>query len=102
MTWTAAGLPVNRGQKAVSLERQVRMFRRVEGPGPYYDRAQKEGPAFADGYRRLLADTGSMTSEEVAQKHLGVDLASRDFWDAAVKRILADVEPFVTQARDAG
>jgi len=67
-----------------------------------YDRAQKEGPAFADGYRRLLADTGSMTSEEVAQKHLGVDLANRDFWDAAVERILADVEPFVNQARDAG
>jgi oligoendopeptidase F len=65
-----------------------------------YDRAQSEGASFADRYRDLLADTGRMTSEEVAQKHLGVDLTRREFWDAAVDRILADVDPFVNLASE--
>jgi len=63
-----------------------------------YDRALKEGPAFAKDYRALLADTGNMTTEEVAQKHLGVDLTKEDFWADAVKRSLMDVEKFVDLA----
>jgi oligoendopeptidase F len=65
-----------------------------------YDRAQSEGASFADRYRDLLADTGRMTSEEVAQKHLGVDLTRREFWDAAINRILADVDRFVKLASE--
>jgi pepF/M3 family oligoendopeptidase len=60
-----------------------------------YDRAIKEGKAFAQNYRNLLADTGRMTTEEVAQKHLGVDLTKEDFWRDAVARVCADVGPFV-------
>jgi oligoendopeptidase F len=60
-----------------------------------YDRAIKEGKAFANSYRALLADTGRMTTEQVAQKHLGVDLSKPDFWRDAVSRVLANVEPFV-------
>lgn len=60
-----------------------------------YDRAVKEGASFARNYRELLADTGSMTTEEVAMKHLGVDLTKSDFWRDAVARALADVDPFV-------
>jgi oligoendopeptidase F len=60
-----------------------------------YDRAVKEGKAFANSYRALLADTGRMTTEQVAQKHLGVDLSKPDFWRDAVSRVLANVEPFV-------
>lgn len=63
-----------------------------------YDRAIKEGKAFAKSYRALLADTGRMTTEEVAKKHLGVDLAKPEFWRDAVSRVLADVEPFVKLA----
>jgi len=63
-----------------------------------YDRAIKEGPAFAKDYRALLADTGNMTTEEVAQKHLGVDLTKEDFWADAVKRSLMDVDKFVNLA----
>ena len=66
--------------------------------GGVYDRAKKEGPAFADKYRALLADTGSMTTEEVAKKHLGVDLTKEDFWNDAVARSLADVDEFVKLA----
>lgn len=61
-----------------------------------YNRAMVEGKAFAKSYRALLADSGRMTTEEVAKKHLGVDLTQEDFWDMAVNAVLADVDEFVT------
>ena len=66
--------------------------------GGVYDRAKREGSAFADKYRALLGDTGSMTTEEVAAKHLGVDLTKEEFWNDAVNRSLADVDEFVKLA----
>lgn len=63
--------------------------------GGIYDRARKEGAAFADAYRGLLADTGSMSCEQVARKHMGVDITGQDFWNDAVARSLADVDEFV-------
>ncbi|MDD3731505.1 MAG: M3 family oligoendopeptidase [candidate division Zixibacteria bacterium] len=66
--------------------------------GGVYDRAKKEGASFADKYRALLADTGSMTCEQVAQKHLGVDLTRDDFWVDAVNRALANVDQFAKLA----
>jgi pepF/M3 family oligoendopeptidase len=60
-----------------------------------YDRAVREGSAFAKNYRELLADTGSMTTEDVAKKHMGVDLTKEEFWRDAVARSLADVDAFV-------
>ncbi|MFH1687913.1 MAG: M3 family oligoendopeptidase [bacterium] len=66
--------------------------------GGVYDRAKKEGAAFADKYAALLADTGNMTTEAVAKKHLGVDLSKEDFWVDAVNRSLADVGEFVKLA----
>ncbi len=62
--------------------------------GGIYDRAKKEGQAFADKYRALLADTGSMTTEDLAAKHLDVDLTTGQFWDDAVNRVLIDIEPY--------
>ena len=63
-----------------------------------YDRALKQGPSFAKDYRALLADTGSMNTEDVAQKHLGVDLTKEGYWKDAVNRVMADIEPFVRLA----
>ena len=40
-----------------------------------------------------------MTTEEVAQKHLGLDLTTNVFWDAAVDRVLKDIDPFIELAR---
>lgn len=60
-----------------------------------YAQAKQEGAGFADRYRALLADTGSMTSEQVAMKHLGVDLTKTDFWSRAVGLALADGNKFV-------
>ncbi|GAB6988017.1 M3 family oligoendopeptidase [Paenibacillus pini] len=61
-----------------------------------YGRAMQEGAAFADKYDALLQDTGSMTVEELAQKHLGADLTVRDFWQSAVDLSVADVEQFLS------
>jgi pepF/M3 family oligoendopeptidase len=61
-----------------------------------YDRAIKEGKSFAQNYRALLADTGRMTTEEIAKKHLGANLSKEEFWVDAVNRVLADIGPFET------
>ncbi|MCX6826288.1 MAG: M3 family metallopeptidase [candidate division Zixibacteria bacterium] len=63
-----------------------------------YNRAKNEGSSFAPHYRALLADSGRMTSEQVAMKHLGVDITKSDFWNEAVERALADIDPFVKLA----
>jgi pepF/M3 family oligoendopeptidase len=66
--------------------------------GGIYARAKQEGEVFADKYRGLLIDTGSMTCEEVAEKHLGVDLTTGEFWNSAVARALEDVDKFIELA----
>ncbi|WP_427052408.1 M3 family oligoendopeptidase [Paenibacillus sp. TC-CSREp1] len=60
-----------------------------------YARAQQEGTAFADKYDDLLRDTGRMTVEQLAQKHLGADLTQADFWQAAANLAIADIEQFM-------
>jgi pepF/M3 family oligoendopeptidase len=63
-----------------------------------YQLAKTEGRAFAEKYRALLADTGSMTAEQVAKKHLGVDLTKENFWQEAVDNALADIPLYVKLA----
>lgn len=60
-----------------------------------YARAKAEGPTFAAKYDALLEDTGRMTVEDLAKKHLNVDLAAPDFWREAVGVSVADVEQFL-------
>lgn len=60
-----------------------------------YAQAQREGAAFAAKYDALLRDTGIMTVEELAAKHLGVDLKSPGFWREAMSLAIADVEAFL-------
>lgn len=60
-----------------------------------YARAKEEGAGFAKRYRELLADTARMRVEDLAQKHLGVDLTKPDFWEAAVQLSIDDVEEFL-------
>jgi pepF/M3 family oligoendopeptidase len=69
--------------------------------GGVYDRAQTEGKAFAGKYRQLLAETGSMQTEDLAKKHLDVDLTGTNFWKAAVDRALADIDDFVELTKGA-
>lgn len=65
-------------------------------------RARSEGPGFAAAYARLLQDTGTMTCEELAQRHLGEDLTQPAFWEAAVDRVLEVVPRFTRAAAQAG
>lgn len=60
-----------------------------------YGRALKEGPAFAGKYVDLLRDTGQMTVEDLAWKHLGVDLTQPDFWQEAVDLVQSDIREFL-------
>ena len=60
-----------------------------------YARALEEGPAFAERYVELLRDTGRMTVEELAQKHLGVSLEAPDFWRSAVALCVQDIQTFL-------
>ena len=63
-----------------------------------YHRAKEEGPSFVDRYAALLRDTGSMTTEDLARKHLGVDLTGPAFWEETLDRVLRDVDDFVALA----
>jgi len=63
-------------------------------------RARSEGPGFAAAYARLLQDTGTMTCEELAQRHLGEDLTRPSFWEAAVDRVLEVVPRFTRAAAE--
>jgi len=60
-----------------------------------YAKALEEGKAFEQKYIALLKDTACMSVEDLAQKHLGVDLTKRDFWEQAVKLSTKDVEEFL-------
>ncbi|WP_082235038.1 M3 family oligoendopeptidase [Halobacillus massiliensis] len=60
-----------------------------------YAIAVKEGTAFEDSYISLLQDTGRMTVEELADKHLGADLTQTEFWEEALKLCIKDVEEFM-------
>ena len=54
--------------------------------------------AFGDGffarYEALLRDTGRMTAEDLAAKHLDVDLAEPDFWRATLNRLESRIDAF--------
>ncbi|MBI2812073.1 MAG: oligoendopeptidase, partial [Candidatus Melainabacteria bacterium] len=57
-----------------------------------YEISKKKGPAFADQYDALLRESGMMSSEDLAKKHLGVDLTQPDFWQQAASGVLNDID----------
>ncbi|MBP2077964.1 M3 family oligoendopeptidase [Oceanobacillus polygoni] len=61
-----------------------------------YAYAKEKGGSFEDDYIALLRDTGRMTVEELAQKHLNVDLTKADFWESAIGLCVEDVEEFLS------
>ncbi|WP_099221498.1 M3 family oligoendopeptidase [Listeria costaricensis] len=60
-----------------------------------YHKALEAGKSYEDDYIALLKDTGAMSTEELAQKHLHVDLTKPTFWEDAVKLAAADVDEFL-------
>lgn len=60
--------------------------------------ARSEGAGFPDRYDRLLRDTGLMTVEALAERHLGISLEEPAFWREAMKQVAADAEAFAVLA----
>lgn len=54
----------------------------------------KNPEGFEDKYIALLRDTGSMKVEDLAMKHLQVDITKQDFWEAGITLMEKDVEEF--------
>ncbi|APS42607.1 Oligoendopeptidase F [Weissella jogaejeotgali] len=50
---------------------------------------------FEEAYISLLRDTANMTTEELAKKHLGVDLTKPDFWQAGADLVKKDIDEFL-------
>ncbi|WP_047982986.1 M3 family oligoendopeptidase [Ornithinibacillus californiensis] len=61
-----------------------------------YAYAEKSNRSFEDDYIALLRDTGRMNVEDLAMKHLNVDLTKPDFWEDAIALCVRDVEEFVS------
>ena len=60
-----------------------------------YSQAAKEGPSFAAKYVALLRDTGSMKVEDLAKRHLNVDLSQTEFWQAAIDSALSELDEYL-------
>ncbi|WP_047982187.1 M3 family oligoendopeptidase [Ornithinibacillus contaminans] len=61
-----------------------------------YAYAQKSDASFEDAYIALLRDTGRMNVEDLAMKHLQVDLTKPNFWEDAIALCVKDVEEFLS------
>ncbi len=59
----------------------------------------RESGDFEQKYIALLKDTGAMNVDELAKKHLGVDLTRIDFWQGAIDRLNRDIEEFLKLAK---
>ena len=55
----------------------------------------KNPDGFEEKYIALLRDTGSMKVEDLAAKHLNVDLTKPAFWEAGIELMKKDAEEFI-------
>ena len=60
-----------------------------------YAKASQHADGFEDQYIALLRDTASMTTEELAKKHLDTDLHQATFWQAGIDMVLKDIAIFM-------
>ncbi|MCL6573011.1 MAG: M3 family oligoendopeptidase [Bacillus sp. (in: Bacteria)] len=65
-----------------------------------YAQALVEGKGYEEKYIALLRDTASMSVEDLAQKHLQVDLTQKDFWEKAVRTCLDDIDEFLELTKE--
>ena len=67
-----------------------------------YAQREKLGADFFPSYKALLRDTGRMTAEEVAKKHLQVDLREPEFWNRSLDVVSAKILQFEKVLADTG
>lgn len=61
-----------------------------------YAQALKQGSDFEKKYIALLKDTGRMSTEDLAEKHLQVDLTKPNFWQEAIQLCVKDIDEFLS------
>src|SRR5699024_11059182 len=61
-----------------------------------YAHAKQQDDSFEEDYIALLRDTGRMSVEELAMKHLGIDLTKPEFWEEAIQLCRNDVDEFLS------
>ena len=61
-----------------------------------YARREALGDEFFPRYRALLRDTGRMATEDLAAKHLDVDLTQPDFWRDTLAMLSSRIDHFET------
>lgn len=59
-----------------------------------YAQAESDPDSFEERYINLLKDTASMSTEDLAAKHLDVDLTQPEFWQSAIDLVLKDLDEF--------
>lgn len=62
-----------------------------------YAKAMEASTGFDEQYVALLRDTGRMSVEDLAAKHLDVDLTRPDFWEKAVGLTVRDIDEFLRE-----
>lgn len=67
-----------------------------------YARRAELGDGFYPAYVALLRDTGRMTAEDLARKHLGVDLREPKFWAGSMGIIAGKLDAFSAVLSDCG
>lgn len=60
-----------------------------------YAQSLENSNGFEDRYIALLRDTASMTTEDLAKKHLDADLTKSDFWTAGIEIMENDIKTFL-------
>ncbi len=59
-----------------------------------YTRRGQFGAEFSSRYKAILRDSGRMTAEELAEKHLGVSLSNEEFWRDTIAGFAHKVDEF--------
>lgn len=67
-----------------------------------YAKALEEGEAFGETFENILRESASMTVEELALKHLNIDLRDPAFWEGSVRMILSDIDRFLKLTGERG
>ena len=67
-----------------------------------YASRDRLGDEFFERYQALLRDTGRMTAEDLARKHLDADLTAEDFWKQTLAALEPRVDDFAAVISEAG
>ncbi|MFZ9521654.1 MAG: M3 family metallopeptidase, partial [Silvanigrellaceae bacterium] len=59
-----------------------------------YAQREKQGKDFYRNYVNLLRDTGRMSAEEVARKHLGVNISEQGFWNDSIAIVAKQIAAY--------